>query len=120
MSQARLRKIFHESLQVELLKRRPALDTTKLLAFINLFDSCMKSEAYSQGMIDSPFVIVLDPANHGTGNCFLKPAEMTHIIKRCNLDTYNVIAVDYDGLKIKDIFSNDNVIVDGEDIASGL
>lgn len=115
MSQARLRKIFHESLPVELLKRRE-LDSAKLLNFINLFVSCMKSNTYSQRMTDMPFAIVLDPDNHGTGNCFLNPTEMTHVLNQWSFSTCNVIAVDYEGLKTKDI----PFIVDGEDIASGL
>lgn len=120
MSQARLRKIFHESLPVILLEKCPELDTTKLNTFINLFVGCLKSGDYSKKMIDFPFVIVLDPANQGTGNCVLKPDEITQIINNYTLGTCNVIAVDYDGIKINTLPFDDCVIVDGEDIASGL
>lgn len=120
MDQARLRKIFHESLPVELLRRLTNLNSTKLLRFINLFISCVQSDTYSQKMTNTPFAVVLDCVNKGTGNCFLDPTELTSVINKWTEDTYNVVFVDYDGLIINSLPFNDNIIVDGEDVESSL
>jgi hypothetical protein len=115
MSQARLRKIFHESLPVVLLSKVHALDADKTLLFINRLIACFKSALYAQGMTESPFAIILDPSKIGTGKDYLDP----NIITQWKANSCNVLTVDYDGRQIVDQ-TYDDVVIDGDDAASDL
>jgi hypothetical protein len=119
MSQARLRKIFHESLPVVLLEKVSTLDPGRTLLFVNRFITCFKSVLYSQKMVEKPFVIILDPAKIGTGQDYLDPNSLTDILLQSNLNTCNVLTVDYDGKEVADP-TYSNIVIDGEDVASGL
>ena len=119
MSQARLRKIFHESLPIELLKKVPSLDAGRILLFINRFIACFKSASYLQRMTQSPFAIILDPSKIGTGRDYLDPNIITDILLQLKANTCNVLTVDYNGKNVVDP-TYDDVVIDGEDVASEL
>ncbi len=117
MSQARLRKIFHESLPVELLEKVPALDPGRTLLFVNRFIACFKSAVYLQNNIELPFAIVLDPTRIGAGQDYLDPNVITNVLFQWQANAGNVFAVDYDGKNVADPVY-DKVVIDGEDVAS--
>lgn len=119
MNQPRLKKIFHESLQADLMRRMPILDAVHLSEFVNRFISCFKSDVYSNKMNESPIAIILDPTRTGSGQDYLDPNIITSIIKQWNPDANNVVIVDYSGREIIDSTYGNNVI-DGEDVASDL
>lgn len=120
MTKARLRKIFHESLLVVLLEKVPSLDPVKTLVFVNRFIACFKSSLYMQSSTNTiKFSIVLDPAKIGTGDDYLDPKIVTNIFARQPSRVGNVVTVDYDGKKV-DTPIFDEVIIDGDDLASDL
>ena len=117
MSEARLAKIFHESLPIQLLKKVPLLDADKALRFVNRFMTCFKSTVYSQGNIESPFAIVLNATGVGTGCDYLDPNVITSVLLRQQPNECNVFIVDYEGKNIVD-HTCDDIVIDGEDVAS--
>lgn len=119
MTQARLRKIIHESLPVVLLEKVPSLDPVGTLSFVNRFIACFKSTLYLQRNTALPFAIVLDPTKIGTGDDYLDPKIITNVFTQRQLNECNVFVVDYEGKKIDDPAFN-NVVIDGDDLASNI
>jgi hypothetical protein len=116
MTQARLKKIFHESLLVELSKV-PSLDSSRTLHFYNRLMTCFKSPLYLQKMTQSPFALVLDPTKIGGGRDYLDPNVITDSLNRLDANMCNIFVVDYEGKNVADP-TYDEFIIDGDDIAS--
>lgn len=119
MSQARLKKVFHEALLVEMLTNVPTLDTIGLNVFINRFFSCFKSREYSNRMLPKPFAIILDPVRCGSVKDYLNPSNIIAFLSQLKSDSCNVLFIDFQGKRVKDAAYND-VVIDGDDVASGL
>jgi hypothetical protein len=119
MTQARLKKIFHENLFKDYLVGVPDLETVKWLTFINRFFSLMNSSKYYNNMISIPIVLVLDVNRTGTGLDCLDPNAIIDTFTQWNENSCNILILDIDGKVIIDSTYDDNFI-DGEDVASDL
>lgn len=119
MTQARLRKIFHENPSKDLLIQVPALETVKLQVWINRLLSLMNSSEYYRKMISIPIIMVLDANRVGTGDDYLDPNVITGNVTQWNENSCNVLIVDINGKRIPDS-TFDQHIIDGEDVASEL
>ena len=119
MTQARLKKIFHENLAKDLLIQVPDLKTVKLLVWINRFLSLMNSSEYYRKMISSPIIIVLDANRVGTRDDYLDLDVITGKVSQWNKSSSNVLIFDIDGRRIRDA-TYEHYTIDGEDAASEL
>lgn len=117
MSQARLRKILHESLLGNLLRSDTEVSVEKLSSFINGLFSCLKSTDYSKNMTPTPFVLVLDSNTIGTGESYFNPNRLTHVLTQWGFETGNILLIDYAGKAIKDS-PYDKDVINGDDDVS--